>query len=135
MDDRLRNVEVHLGRVEQRVEDHEGDIRSFGSLPVELERVRWAQEQMAKSLDAVHDAQRELAHAIEERKHEIEAAREERQMQIEAIEIARRDNDREFRDRDEQRKLENRRLFYGLVALLITSLVPLISNILGGAHP
>jgi septal ring factor EnvC (AmiA/AmiB activator) len=127
MDDRLRNVEIHLGRVEQ---------------PVELEKVRWAQEQMARSLDAVHDAQRELAHAIDERKQEIKAARDERQLQIQAIEDAREAHEKEqrllnleLRDRDDQRKAENRRNLYVLAGVFLAAVGQVLSGLIGGPTP
>lgn len=146
MDDRLRNVEIHLGRVEQRVEDHEGDIHRFAALPTALAEVRWAQDQMLKSLDAVHAAQRELTQAFEEHKQAtklaIQAARDERLVQIEEVNAARVAAEKEqmnlnleLRDRDDQRRSENRRNLYVLAGVFLAAVGQVISGLIGGPTP
>lgn len=132
MDTRLRDVEIKLGQVMQRVEDHEGDIRSFGALPNELHEIRWEQGKMRESLDAAHDAVRELSGKLDREHEERIVSLAERKAEIEEATATRNKQIQELRDRDEQRKLENRRMLIGLLGIFLTAAAGVLAPVLGG---
>jgi regulator of protease activity HflC (stomatin/prohibitin superfamily) len=143
MDNRLREVEVNLARVAQRVDDHEGDIHRFAGLPGELHEIRWAQGKMQESLDAAHGAIRDLSARIDreheeriqgqlDRKRELEEAQAERNLELARIEKEQADRYMELQARADQQRLENRRMLIGLVTIFLTSATSVLVAVLTG---
>lgn len=146
VDNRLREAEIELGKVRQRVDDHEGDIRVFASMPTELEKIRWAQEKATESISAAHAAIRELSARIDvehedrikgqvARKLEVEEALAERNAEMAKIEEQQQARYSELQARADQQRLENRRLLIGLVTIFLTSATSVLIALLTGGGP
>jgi hypothetical protein len=143
VDDRLRQAEIKLGEVGQRVNDHENDLRVFASLPTELEKIRWGQEQMRESLNAAHDAIRNLSERIDrehaervegqaDRKRELEEAQAARSKEIKVMEAERERQYLELQAQAERSRLENRRMLLGLLTIFLTSATSVAVALLSG---
>lgn len=147
MDNRLREVEVSLARVAQRVDDHEGDIHRFAGLPGELHEIRWAQGKMQESLDAAHGAIRDLSARIDreheeriqgqlDRKRELEEAQEIRNAEIA---LAAKENEARYMElqaRADAQRTQNRQMLLGLLGIFLTSAGSVLVAVLtGGGTP
>jgi uncharacterized protein YPO0396 len=143
MDNRLREVEIELARVHQRVDDHEGDIHRFASLPTELEKIRWAQEKTREGLDAAHGAIRDLSERIDreheeriqgqlDRKHELEEAQEARNVEIARIEKESAARYMDLQTRADAQRTQNRQMLLGLLGIFVTSAGSVLIALLTG---
>lgn len=119
MAERLRQVELTLAGIAQRVADHENDYRVFAPLVTEHALQRQSLEKLAADLKGAHDAirdldarvAREVRERIEgqrERKEELEAAISERNAEMARIEL----------EREKQHKALRAKLIQATIALV-----------------
>lgn len=106
--ERLRQAELKLAGIAQRVDDHENDYRVFAPLVTEQALQRQFLEKVAGDVKGAHDAIRDLGVKLEHESHEritgqqarkaeLEAAIEERNKEMAHIELEREKQHRELR--------------------------------------
>lgn len=136
VDDRLREVEIELARIHQRVDDHEGDVVRFAALPLELHELKWTVEAIRKDVDKAHELVRSYSDLLAQERRERVAGHEEQAAELEQVtearsaQIAQIEADRQAQII--QQKIENRRLLLGLVTIFLTTASAMIVPLLTG---
>jgi predicted nucleic acid-binding Zn-ribbon protein len=90
VESRVREVELDVARIGQRVEDHENDIRAFGPLVIEQATTRKDTSQLSLEVHSAHESIRRLEERFEAHVKEITGIR---------IARERRENEKDVKDR------------------------------------
>lgn len=123
--DRLREIELTMAGVVQRVADHENDYRVFAPLVTEQALMRRALEELEKDLTGAHGAIREIASKLEREREERIAGQQQRKRELEeavaarTAEIAKIEEHRELES--QKNRTERLRITLALLAVFITS--------------
>lgn len=134
---RVRDLELDVARIGQRVEDHENDIRVFAPLVTEQATARQALDAMREDVHEAHEGIRALRELLsseaEERRRQLATEREERKAGQE-------ERRRELAEAVEERRKETtqtRTLIkvaaIGLIGTFVTSGAAVLAAILTGA--